>query len=372
MICTMFTFSLMQSHKIDVDALSGGQFNTKITSKGQVVDSITFNGIKVNAIYRPYDGTNGTDTTYSCAAFVSKFYKNVFGNTVYNLCNASSIPLSNTGSFSKTTSPVVGDIVKSNTNTHWMIVKSISENKITVIQQNAWNSKRTHAWVGAYVIKGDSQYTFFHYSNYKVIPKLTFTYNVNGGSPTIGSQTVYLNKTLTVSDGKSISKAGYVFKGWYAYRTSDSKYYITKKGWYTNSEISKNKYTKKVFTPNTQLVIDNSWISNNTKNTSFQFIAVWEKVTVGKGKTPTLTNSASKKLTIKYEAVSQASGYQIQYATNKKMTNAITKTLTAKSATYTVSKWKTYYVRVRAYKLDSTGAKIYGSWSNVKSKLIVK
>ena len=41
-----------------------------ISRAGQVVDSITYRGVTVSAIYRPYDGTNGGDTTYSCAAFV--------------------------------------------------------------------------------------------------------------------------------------------------------------------------------------------------------------------------------------------------------------------------------------------------------------
>jgi hypothetical protein len=42
---------------------------------------------------------------------------------------------------------------------------------------------------------------------------------------------------------------------------------------------------------------------------------------------------------------------------------------------YTVAKLKkgkTYYVRVRAYKVDSTGAKVYGKWSSVKHVKITK
>ena len=37
-----------------------------------------------------------------------------------------------------------------------------------------------------------------------------------------------------------------------------------------------------------------------------------------------------------------------------------------------LSKGKTYYVKVRAYKKDSTGAKVYGSFSSVKKVKISK
>ena len=52
-----------------------------ITGAGQVVDSITVNGKTVQALYAPrnsvanYDGNE----TYSCAAFVKRFYSEVFG-----------------------------------------------------------------------------------------------------------------------------------------------------------------------------------------------------------------------------------------------------------------------------------------------------
>ena len=95
-------------------------------------------------------------------------------------------------------------------------------------------------------------------------------------------------------------------------------------------------------------------------------------MTVSKAKAPTLTNLSGRKLKITYSATSGAKGYQIQYATNSKFSKATTKTLTGRSATYTLTKGKTYYVRVRAYKIDSTGAKVYGSWSSVKSKKIVR
>ncbi|WP_304528311.1 fibronectin type III domain-containing protein, partial [Romboutsia ilealis] len=101
--------------------------------------------------------------------------------------------------------------------------------------------------------------------------------------------------------------------------------------------------------------------------------AKWSKVSVNKAKTPTITNVKGKKLKISYKATTGAKGYQIQYSTSKKFSKPTSITKTTKSYTSkALKKNKTYYVRVRAYKLDSTGAKVYGKWSTVKSKKITK
>ena len=91
------------------------------------------------------------------------------------------------------------------------------------------------------------------------------------------------------------------------------------KGWYTDS-----KYTKKITT-----------IAKNSKK-NITVYAKWEKVVVKKG--------AVKKVTV----------------------TGTSKTLSK------LSKGKTYYVNVRAYKKDSTGAKVYGSFSSVKKVKISK
>ena len=91
------------------------------------------------------------------------------------------------------------------------------------------------------------------------------------------------------------------------------------KGWYTDS-----KYTKKITT-----------IAKNSKK-NITVYAKWEKVVVKKG--------AVKKVTV----------------------TGTSKTLSK------LSKGKTYYVKVRAYKKDSTGAKVYGSFSSAKKIKISK
>ncbi len=88
-----------------------------------------------------------------------------------------------------------------------------------------------------------------------------------------------------------------------------------------------------------------------------------------------LTCAAAKSLTLKYAKNSKATGYQIQYATSSSFSSYKTvwvsssSTLTKKLTSLT--KNKTYYVRVRAYKTVS-GTKYYSAWSSVKSKKVTK
>ena len=133
-----------------------------LTQDGQVIDSIVYNGITVEALYTNVSYASN-DTTYSCAAFVKKFYESVYGVKVYNLLSPSSIPLiyDNAGSFIETSNPKKGDIIRDNTRTHWAIVKSISGNTITVIQQSY--RRGTMAWVNCTIERTDPDFSYFTY-----------------------------------------------------------------------------------------------------------------------------------------------------------------------------------------------------------------
>ena len=175
-------------------------------------------------------------------------------------------------------------------------------------------------------------YAKWTYTKYKI------TYNLNGGTNSKSNPATYTVATSAITL-KNPTKKGYTFAGWY----SDSSF--------------KTKVTK----------IEKGSTGNRT------LYAKWTKVSVSKAKTPTLANVSGNKLKISYSATSGAKGYQIQYSTNSKFTNAATKTVTATSyTTKALVKNKTYYVRVRAYKTDSAGEKVYGSWSTVKNKKIIK
>ncbi len=146
-------------------ATVGGK--VRITEKGQTVETITFKGEKVEAKYRPHTGNNGTDTTYSCAAFVSKFYKQVYGITISGLSRKRFGPrvIAGKGGFKVTEKPKVGDVLHEvhNSVTHWAIIKKVSGNKVTVIEQNAWYSKPYMARTNAVYDITNSAVTCYHY-----------------------------------------------------------------------------------------------------------------------------------------------------------------------------------------------------------------
>lgn len=86
--------------------------------------------------------------------------------------------------------------------------------------------------------------------------------------------------------------------------------------------------------------------------------------------------AGKKKITVKWKKVSGVTGYEIQTATNKKFSKNVKLTTVKKASkvSATVNRLKskkTYYVRVRAYKITS-GVKVYSKWSKKTLKVKVK
>lgn len=135
-----------------------------ISRAGQVVDSITVNGKTVSALYAPRNSVAGYDssTTYSCAAFVKRFYSEIYGIGLNNLYPGNTPNISSgSGQFYKTSSPKVGDIAASSE--HWAIVKAVNGNSVTLIEQNAWNTAYTAAMVGR-TLTSENSYWFWRWS----------------------------------------------------------------------------------------------------------------------------------------------------------------------------------------------------------------
>ena len=120
---------------------------------------------------------------------------------------------------------------------------------------------------------------------------------------------------------------------------------------------------------------------------AYYALAFFYKYVPAQVSAPSLTKAASGKLkiswkkaqidtdyaTLKSGKTADVSGYQIVCATNKSFTKGkVTKTVSAKTLSKTITgltKGKTYYVKVRAYKTVN-GKKIYGLYSSVKSKKV--
>ena len=127
-----------------------------------------------------------------------------------------------------------------------------------------------------------------------------------------------------------------------------------------NTETPNQKMTEK---PNEQGIQQQEQTPDNTTDT------------VGKiNKIKGLVVKNQKKLKVKatWKKLTNAFGYQIQYAPNKKFKKAKSKTVKSSAVTLKkLKKKKTYFVRVRAYKL-ANGKKVYGKWSSVKKVKIKK
>ena len=163
------------------------------------------------------------------------------------------------------------------------------------------------------------------------------TYKLNKGKNNASNPSTYYGKKVTL---KNPSRKGYAFAGWY----TDAKF--------------KKKITS---------------ISSSAKS-DYILYAKWTKVKVAKASLTSAKNSKSKQILLKYKKVSGAKGYEISYSTDKKFKKAVTKKNTAKTS-YTISKLKKgkiYYVRIRAYKMDSKGKKVYGKHSSMKKVKVSK
>lgn len=105
--------------------------------------------------------------------------------------------------------------------------------------------------------------------------------------------------------------------------------------------------------------------------------AKWKKVDrVSKVKGLTVKNTASETVKVSWKNTKNVSGYEISYSTSKKFSKKTTKKKNVTSAKKTVSikklkKGKTYYVRVRAYKMIDHN-KVYSKYSSVKKVKIEK
>lgn len=94
-----------------------------------------------------------------------------------------------------------------------------------------------------------------------------------------------------------------------------------------------------------------------------------KKVTVKRPSIRKIKRSKKKQLTVYWKKDKTVSGYQIQYAANKKMTKGKkTVKVSKKKTSYTIKKLKSkriYYVRMRSYK-KMGGKTYYSKWSQIK------
>lgn len=176
-----------------------------------------------------------------------------------------------------------------------------------------------------------SSYYMMNYDLTVNFETYTITYNLDGGiNHPYNPVTFYEDQEITL---RNPSKRGSVFKGWYL----DSSY---------NTTIT-------------------SIPKDAQKN--YTVYAKWEKINLKKPGIKSL-KAGKKQAKIVMKSVKGAEGYEVIAATDKKFKKNV-KTYTFKKANGTMKKLKkgkTYFVKARAYKMDSTGEKTYGKYGGVK------
>lgn len=168
----------------------------------------------------------------------------------------------------------------------------------------------------------------------------TVSFDKNGGSY-VSEESRSVTQGKTYGTMPTAKRKGYLFQGWYTDKTGGAK--ITSE---TIVNLSGNQV----------------------------LYAHWKKAKKpSKVKISSIKNATKRRAVIKLKKAKNAQGYQILYSTNKKFKSA--KKVTSSSLKKTISglkKGKTYYVKVRAYNVDSTDKKIYGNYSKVVKVKIKK
>ncbi len=170
-----------------------------------------------------------------------------------------------------------------------------------------------------------------------VVAKLYYIvqFHANGGA-NLSRRTMTLLNDDTLGILPKVQRKAYLFQGWYTQQTGGARIYGDRK-----------------------------------LNEATTLYARWTKAQAPAKAAVQAVKSAKKgQAKVSFRKVSGAAGYQVQYALNKKFKSAKAKTAGASAKAKTITGLKAgkkYYVRVRAYRLDSMGNKIYGAYSTAKA-----
>lgn len=176
---------------------------------------------------------------------------------------------------------------------------------------------------------------------------------------------------------------------------------------FTGSTVYNKTYGNAAFTLNTKLSAGNGKLTWKSANTGIVTVSTTGKITIkGCGRTTititaaetslykkasrtvtitvkpkkasitSLKSTVSKKMTLAWKKDTKATGYQICYSTGKNFTSGVKTVLITKNSTTSktitgLTGGKTYYVRIRSYKLVN-GKALYGDYSTAKTIKVKK
>lgn len=221
-------------------------------------------------------GCNSFSNAIQCMGFAYKLGYDAFGSsprewTTYTGSKAKSY-------FNNSLKP--GDVVRYNG--HSIFITGVEGSTITYGHANVhkdcvinWNATKTKSYI---LGKG--------LTNVKVAPgklntspKITFSYDANGGIGTVDSHSVLFENELTIAQNK-FERVGYSFVGYSLFRKADASYYcLNDKKWQSEESIKDNNYEVRVYQPGETYTISKSWTSSPSTQNEFVFKALWKENT---------------------------------------------------------------------------------------------
>ncbi|MBQ2675079.1 MAG: InlB B-repeat-containing protein [Prevotella sp.] len=171
----------------------------------------------------------------------------------------------------------------------------------------------------------------------------SFAMNSNGGSGNMSGFTVNFGNNFTIP-ANTFTRQGYTFTGWNVRRDKDNKWHVPG-GWYTESEIASNGYTKSLYPDKKQLTFDDSWTNGYDGVSSYTFFAIWAVIhvsgvtldktslTLNQGASETLTATVAPSNALDKSVTWSSSNTSVATVSNGKVTavGAGTATITVKT-----------------------------------------
>lgn len=147
----------------------------------------------------------------------------------------------------------------------------------------------------------------------------------------------------------ALEKSGYTFDGWYQDAAFTVPVSTIPQGTYIDSDAY-------------------GFVSD------YELYAKWSPISVPRASISSLRNTKKGTIKLTYKKISDVSGYEICFARTKSFKKNTNTFDNGSKTSYLLSNLPqgTYYFKVRAYKYDSTGEKIYGVYSKVKSCKVKK
>ena len=197
------------------------------------------------------------------------------------------------------------------------------------------------------------------------------TYKLNGGKNHSNNKNSFYESISQKLYNPT--RKGYVFLGWTLEESSDSSmsnYFSDEKKYATSIGSKETSDVTATANWSKKLAVSAPKVTACTAKSKTSIKIKFDKVKC-KVIDPTIKSSEYKSNVV---STSNAKGYEVRYSIKKNMKKAKVVKLSEKKNSTLVKKLKKnkkYYFQVRAYTLDSTGEKVYSSWSkkvSVKTK----